>query len=135
MIRKRAPLRPGTGGFTLLEILVALAVMAISLVVVFQLFSSGLASLTTSDNYLGAAVRAEAKMREILDDTELAERSWSEITAEGYRFDATVAATATERTRDLPVQLLEVDLTVHWTRGSRERSLTLKTMKLVNRQP
>lgn len=135
MTRPSAATPSGTGGFTLLEILVALAVMAIALVVVLQLFSAGLTALAASDDYLRATVRAEAKMREVLDDDELAERTWSEVTTDGYRFDVAVAAAEKERIANLPVTLLAVDLTVHWSRGTRERSFTLKTMKLVNKKP
>lgn len=124
----------GAAGFTLLEILVAMSVMAIALVVVFQLFSAGLTGLTVSDDYLQATVRAEAKMREVLDDDKLEERSWSEVTTDGYRFDVAVQAAEKERTEGLPVTLLAVDLTVHWTRGARERAFTLKTMKLMSKK-
>jgi len=120
-------------GFSLLEILVALSVMAIALVVVLQLFSSGLTGLAVSDDYMNAVVRAETKMRAILDD-ELSESAWSEVTDEGYRFDASVGPVAQERTDNLPVQLMEVRLTVHWTRGLKERSFTLRTMKVVSRK-
>lgn len=122
------------GGFTLLEVLVALALLSIALVAVFELFSANLKGITASDDYVSAVLRAESKMREILDDDKLTEKSWSEATDGGYRMDATVADAATDRTENLQVKLLEITLTVHWTRGIKERSLTLKTMKLVEKQ-
>ncbi len=125
---------PAQQGFTLLEILVALAIMAMAVVVVLQLFSANLQGLAASDDYVKAVIRAEAKMREILDDSDLAQRSWSEVSDDGYRIDASVSPVAGERTENLPVQLLRISLTVHWTKGVRERTLTLGTMKLVNRR-
>jgi general secretion pathway protein I len=120
-------------GFTLLEVLVALAVLGITLVVIFQLFSADLKGLATSDDYANAVIKAESKMREILDDDTLSEKTWSEMTEDGYRIDAVVTNAVAERTENLQVKLLEINLAVHWRSGLRERTITLKTMKLVNK--
>jgi len=132
--RRQLTSSPCENGFTLLEVLVALAVLSIALVAVFELFSANLKGIAASDDYVSAVLRAESKMREILDDDKLTEKSWGEATDDGYRMDATVADAATDRTENLQVKLLEITLTVHWTRGTKERSLTLKTMKLVEKQ-
>jgi prepilin-type N-terminal cleavage/methylation domain-containing protein len=120
-------------GFTLLEVLVALAVLGIALVVIFQLFSADLKGLATSDDYANAVIKAESKMREILDDDTLSEKTWSEATEDGYRIDAVVTEAVAERTENLQVKLLEINLAVHWRSGLRNRTITLKTMKLVNK--
>ncbi len=121
-------------GFTLLEILVALAILGIAITIILQLFSANLRALSVSGNYVSAVTKAEAKMREILDDSNLSEKSWSEVTDDGYRFDASLTETLKDRTENLQVRLLEVALTVQWTEGSKKKSLTLKTMKVVNKQ-
>jgi type II secretion system protein I len=121
-------------GFTLLEVLVATAILGIAVAVVLQLFSANLRALSLSDDYVSATKRAEAKMREILDEPALAETSFGETTADGYRTDVSVTNALPERTENLPVKLLEVSLTVHWTKGMKERSLSLKTMKLVRKE-
>jgi type II secretion system protein I len=135
--------RPGTGsghrlsaeqGFTLLEVLVSLAIMGIAVVVLFQVFSANLRAIGTSEDYVSAAVRAEVRMREILDSDKLAENAWSELTAEGYRLDIVIAETLNQRTELLPVRLLDVALTVHWKRGLKEKSITLRTVKMMGRQ-
>ncbi|GAB4420300.1 MAG: hypothetical protein OHK0032_16020 [Thermodesulfovibrionales bacterium] len=122
------------GGFTLLEVLVALAILGIAITVVLQLFSANLRAVSTSEDYVSAAMKAEAKMREILDDEKLTERSWSETTDDGYRIDVSVSDTSKERTENLLVRLLEIDLTLRWIKGTKERSLTLRTVKVVNKQ-
>lgn len=127
MIRRRA-------GFTLLEILVSLALLGIAITVILQLFSSNLRALSVSQNYVSAAIRAEAKMREILEDTNLQENAWSEVTDEGYRFDASVTETFKERTENLQVRMLEINLTAQWPEGSKMKYLTLKTLKVVNKR-
>ena len=120
-------------GFTLLEVLVALAVLGIALVAVFQLFSANLRGLAASDDYANAVIKAESKMREILDEDTLEEKTWSETTEDGYTIDTAVTGVETERTENLQVKLLEITLAVHWRSGVRERTFTLKTMKLVNK--
>ncbi|HLA00490.1 MAG TPA: type II secretion system protein [Thermodesulfovibrionales bacterium] len=118
-------------GFTLLEILVTLALIGIAITVILQLFSSNLRAISVSKDYVSAAIRAEAKMREILEDTDLTEKSWSEVTDEGYRFDAAITETLQERTENLQVRMLEIALTVQWSEGLKTKFLTLKTLKVV----
>jgi len=127
-------LNPRRGGFTLLEVLVAIAILGIAVTVVLQLFSANLRAISVSGDYVSATTKAEAKMREILSDDKLSEKSSSETTDDGYRIDVSITDALKERTDNLQVRLLEIDLTVHWTRGTKEKSLTLKTMKVVNKE-
>ena len=122
------------GGFTLLEVLVAVALLGIAITVVLQLFSAGLRAISTSEDYVSAAAKAGAKMREVLDDDKLSEKSFSETTNDGYRIDVSVTGALKDRTESLQVMLLDISLTIHWTKGTKERSLTLRTMKVVNKQ-
>lgn len=124
----------GDRGFTLLEILVAIAVLGIAITVVIQLFSANLRAISASADYVSAATRAEAKMREILDDDKISEKSLSEITDDGYRIDVSINDVLKERTENLQVRLLEIVLTVHWTRGTKDRSLTFRTMKVAKKE-
>jgi len=126
--------RNASRGFTLLEVLVALVLLSISLVAIFELFSANLRGIAKSDDYSHAVIMAESKMREILDDNTLAERTWTESTDEGYRIDAVVSSTASDRTENLQIKLLEINLTVSWIKDSKERTLNFKTLKLVNKQ-
>jgi prepilin-type N-terminal cleavage/methylation domain-containing protein len=121
-------------GFTLLEVIVAIAILGIAVAVVMQLFSADLRAISTSGDYVAVATRAEAEMRNVLDDKNLQEASFSETTSDGYRIDVSVAQALKERTENLQVKLLRIDLTVHWIKGTKEKSLTLSTMKIVNKQ-
>ena len=125
---------PRSSGFTLLEVLVAVAILGIAVSVVLQLFSADLRAISVSGDYVAAATKAEARMREILDDETLTERSFSETTEDGYRIDVSVTGALPARTENLPVMLLDVSLTVHWTKGAKERTLTLRTMKMVEKR-
>ena len=121
-------------GFTLLEVLVAVALLGIAITVVLQLFSADLRAIAASEEYVSAAARAEAKMREVQDNDTLSEGSTSEITDDGYWVDVSVASTLGERTETLQVMLMDILVTVRWSKGIKEKSLSLRTMKLVNRQ-
>jgi len=121
-------------GFTLLEVLVALSILGIALTIILQLFSANLRAMSASEDYVSAVTKAEAKMREVLDDKDLSEKSWSEITDDGYRMDVSINETLKDRTDNLQVRVLEVALTVYWTRNTKNKSLTLRTMKVVNKQ-
>lgn len=121
-------------GFTLLEILVALAILATAVTIIFQLFSASLRNIAVSEDVVSATIRAEAKMREVLGSEELVENSWTETTTDGYTFVVNIKETLQEKTDSLPVQVLQIDLAITWTKNSKERSLRLKTYKTVNRQ-
>ena len=126
--------RHATQGFTLLEVIVAVALLGIAVTVVMQLFSANIRAISVSEDYISASVKAEAQMREILDDDDIAETAFTEITDDGYRMDVSIAEVMQERTENLQVKLLEIDLTLYWTSGAHEKSLTLRTMKLLEKQ-
>ena len=121
-------------GFTLLEVLVAMALLSIALVSIIQLFSINLRGIATSEDLAKAVMRAEATMRDVLDDEDIAEKSSSETTPDGYRVDVAITKAEEERTENLPLELLQISLTVHWKDGVKDRTLTLKTMKAVTKK-
>jgi len=123
----------GTRGFTLLEILVALTIMAIAVTLVLQLFSVNLRAVSRSGDLTSAAITGEARIREILAEPSLTETSWSETTESGYRIDVSESEVLKERTDNLPVKMMEVILTIHWVEGQREKSLTLKSQKVIDK--
>ena len=120
-------------GFTLMEVLVSLAIMGIAVTYVIQLFSVNLGSISASEKYSAAVLRAESRMRQILDDDPAEEKSWSEETDDGYRMDLTVSEVLPDRTENLQIKLIEIDLTVHWQQGSKEKAMTLSTLKVVDK--
>ena len=121
-------------GFTLLEIMVALSLIGIVLVVVLQLFSANLRSLSSSESYVNAAAHAEAIIRNILEDEEFPNTTLSGTTEDGYRYEATIAKEYEERVQALNVDLYQVKVIIHWSDGLRERSLSLQTLKLTEKK-
>ena len=123
----------GEGGFTLLEVLVALAILAIAITLIIQLYSANLRSVSVSGRMASATVWSDVKLREILADPSLKENAWTEVTDDGYRTEVSIVEVLQERTDNLPVKMMEVTLLVRWNEGSRERSIRMKTMKLIDR--
>ena len=121
-------------GFTLLEVLAAMAILGMSLAVILQLFSANLRGISASDEYLAASLAAEAGLREVISAGDLAERTWTETTPEGYRMEISVMPVLQERTDSLPVELHQITLTLYFTHGSKERSITLRTMRTAARK-
>lgn len=121
-------------GFTLLEILVATALLGVAITVVLQLFSSNIRAISDSSDYVKAATWTEIKMRELLDSGFLEEKSYRETTNDGYTIDVSITETLKERTENLNVRLFEIVLTTHWLKGIKEKSFTLRTLKTVRRE-
>jgi general secretion pathway protein I len=118
--------------FTLLEVLLALALVGVAVTMILQLFSSNLRNIAGSGDYVKASLRAQEKMREILDSTDLAERQWTESTTDGYRIDVAVAPVEKERVQTITgAQLLKVDLVLSWKQGVRNKTMNLSTLKYV----
>ncbi len=118
-------------GFTLIEVLVALTLLSITVTLVVQLFSASLRSTGSTDDYATAIEEADLRMKEILDTDVLEAGSWTETTNEGYTMKVTISDTLKERTDYLYLKLMQVDLSVLWKNGSKERTWTLRTLKAV----
>jgi len=120
-------------GFTLIEILASLTLIGVAVVYLVQLFSANLRTIGTSQDYMEALTRAEAVMREITERDKIEEASWQEETDQGYRVAVSVSEAEKERTEDLPVKLLRIEMTFSWETASRKKSLTLRSLKVVER--
>ena len=120
-------------GFTLIEIMVALTVMGFAVVYLVQLFSSNLRMIGTSQDYMTALTHAESVMREIVESDKTEEKSWKEESDQGYQVEITVSETQKERTDNLPIKLLQIEMVFSWEKSSRKKSMTLRTLKVVNK--
>jgi prepilin-type N-terminal cleavage/methylation domain-containing protein len=127
---KRTSIR-NRSAFTLIEVLLALALVGMAVTVILQLFSSSLRNISSSEDYVRASIRAESRLRDIVDDAHLAERRWSEATGDGYRIDVAVSPVHTEKSQVTAMKLLRVDLSIAWRHGMKNRAMSLSTLKLV----
>lgn len=123
-----------TGGFALIEILVAVSVLAISLVVILQLFSGGLKSRKLSEQYARGVFHAKEKMAEILLEPGLSEGETEGQFDDDYQWQAVIIRVVPDEDGEkLPVDLLNVALRVTWRDGEKEKSFAISTLKLAEK--
>jgi general secretion pathway protein I len=116
-------------GFTLLEVLVALAILSIAIVVMLQLFAQGLRLLKVAGDYQHAALLADQKAREVESVREGVESG-----QEGeFRWER--RATVVPVSEDLtvlsltPVRLFRVSVEVRWSGNRSVEVATLRTAR------
>jgi len=125
-----------TTGFTLMEVVVAMAILGVALTVIIELFSGGLRLAKTSAEYTKAINYARMKMEEIA-----VKQTIEEGTQEG-EFDHTFRWQVETKKVDVlpiekgidfipPTELFQVKVNVLWKSGSRERSTRLETYRTI----
>jgi prepilin-type N-terminal cleavage/methylation domain-containing protein len=123
----------GKQGFTLLEIMVALVLIAIVIVSVIQLSSANLRNLATTNDQIDALIYANSKMRVILDLDKIEDKSWNETDDNGYSYEITIAESLKERTDSLAIKMEEITLVTSWVTGNKKKQIVLKTAKIVSK--
>jgi prepilin-type N-terminal cleavage/methylation domain-containing protein len=118
-------------GFSLLEVIVAMAIMGVGFVTVLHLFSEGIRSLDYSDQYMKAITLANNKLTELeLTDFEADAFSGVFANEETYSWEMTITPYESILNDPLEnIQLMQVALKVTWTDLSRERSVELASIK------
>jgi general secretion pathway protein I len=130
------PIFNARSGFALIEILVAVSVLAISLVVIFQLFSGGLKSRKLSEQYARGVFHAREKMAEILLSPDL---SVGEIQGEfedAYKWQAVITRVVDGdgEEKNLPINLLNIRMRINWREGEKKKSFVIDTLKAVEKE-
>jgi general secretion pathway protein I len=121
-------------GFTLLEVLAALVILALSLGALFQLFSTSLRGLGAAENYATAGLLAESWLGGLGTERPIVEGEARGAFDDRFHWRAVVTPVAAgERTSPVasPVRAYEVELMVHWNEVRGERSISLSTLRLV----
>lgn len=125
----------GDGGFALIEILVAVSVLAISLVVIFQLFSGGLKSRKLSEHYTRGVFHAREKMAEILLIPDLSEGETQGEFEDTYEWQAVVTRVVSDDNEEkLHVNLLNIKIRINWREGEKEKSFVIDTLKVAEKE-
>jgi general secretion pathway protein I len=126
-----------TTGFTLIETVVALAILGIGLTVIIELFSGGLRLGRTSEEYTRAMGYARVKMEEITSKRNIQEGTDMGDFDKTFRWQVEVKkidllpAVKNLDLKDVkpPVDLFLVKVNILWTSGSKERSASLEMYK------
>ncbi len=123
-------------GFTLLEVLVAFAVLAVALGVAFEIFATGLRGARSADALTRAVLIAESRLARIGVETELTPGESEGETDDGTRWRIEIHDQPAEDgdeervvTPSLPI-LLDIIVTVSWGEGAGRQSFVLRTSRL-----
>jgi len=123
-------LRKRQRGFTLIEIIVSLAILAVALGALFQSFSTGLRATAVTDRQAAAVMLAQSLLDRIGQDIPLAAGEQAGVSDDGLRWSIAIAPSpliAPERRADSPLLPFDVVVTVASDGG---RPLTLTTLRL-----
>jgi general secretion pathway protein I len=115
-------------GFTLLEVIVALAILAVGFALAMELLANGVRSAKASEDYTQAVLLAQQKMAEIAVTRDLAGRSDAGEFGGGFRWIAEVQPIEQEET--LPGRLYNVRVRVTWPGRRGEKSIDLQTLRM-----
>jgi general secretion pathway protein I len=122
-------------GFTLMEVIVAFAVLSISLVMVMQLFSGGLQASRASCDYTRAVVHAKDKMEEMV----LEPASGSGTFEDGFTWESEIFPYELEEEvkQDIDaigLKPMKIIVKITWMNmGNREKSLELESFRIVEK--
>jgi general secretion pathway protein I len=118
-------------GFTLVEVLVALAVLALTLGVLLQVLADGAGRAGHAEKQASALSQAQSLLAAVGSQIALQHGHTSGQFDDGSRWQLRIEAHGDAADRKAwPVGAYKVFVEVAWVHGSRERSLTLTTLRL-----
>jgi general secretion pathway protein I len=124
------------GGFTLLEVVVAVAIAAMALVGLFQAASGGLFAVDTAARVEEAIQRAQSHLAAIGRSADLVQGEFTDDDGSGYRWRlrarpmATRQASLADGNVAATITLFEVEVAISWPGRNGDRSVVLKTLRL-----
>jgi general secretion pathway protein I len=144
MLRRRphkSPAGERASGFTLLEVLLAFVVFALSFTVILEILSGAMRNTVRAKQQTEAALITQSVMDQVGLDIPLESGSRSNGQSGDYRWDLQItnysggpeAAMFAEAGEMTGVELLEVELQISWGIAPREKSRTFSTVKAVRR--
>jgi general secretion pathway protein I len=119
-------------GFSLLEVLVAFAILAISLGVLMQVFSRATIATAVSSQYSRAASLAESLLNGVGTEIQLTPGAVSGESDDGFAWEVTMTPVefGEDSLTDANGTPYRVNATALWRDGGRARQLTLSTLRL-----
>ena len=123
-------------GFTLIEILVAISILAISLVVILQLFSGGLKSSRLSGEYTRGIFHAREKMGEVLLSKEVSAGETEGEFSDSFRWKCQIELIegVEEDEEKLPFNMFNIKVDIIWDVGGKEKRFQVSTMKVIEKK-
>ena len=122
------------GGYTLIEVIIAFVILALTLGAVFEVFSTGLRAASDADAYSTATVLAQSRLASLASDEALSVGETSGDLEGGFKWHASVAPYRNDESEIIDpfsVIPLLLTMTVRWGRAENTREISLVTLKLV----
>ncbi len=119
-------------GFSLLEVLVAFSILAISLGILYQAMGGSLRNLSVSAEYTQAMMIAESKLAEVSGRIPLASTTEEGDTESGFHWQVEVSPYATNQDTEIKLEPFHVHVSVSWKAGMGQRRYVLDTLRLNN---
>ena len=119
-------------GFSLLEVVVALMIMAGGFLAVLNLFSGSVRSVDFSGQYLKAVTLANSKMNELeIQNFTLDDSSGNFKNEENYRWEVDISPYDSDlNNEESGIQLQKILLKVLWNDDGHTRNIELETLRL-----
>lgn len=122
----------GCSGYTLIETLVSIVILAVSVVVVLQVFSGGLRAGKLSENYIQAIQIAREKMETTLLALPLTEGVLTGDEGERYSWIIEVTQIEYQQKNDksgvrIPIGLYAIQVEVSWLEGLVRKKFDIAT--------
>jgi general secretion pathway protein I len=127
---------PAGSGFTLLEVVVALAIASLALVALFQAGSGGLFAVDTAARAEEALQRAQSHLAAVGRNAALVAGETSGDDGGGYRWQLRIQPVmqrqglAADGVTMQTTSLFSVEVAVSWRDGGHERAVVLHTLRL-----
>ena len=118
-----------------MEILVAFSILAISLGVLLNIFSTGLRSAIVSDEYIHAVTIAESLLSKAGIESTLEQNESHGIEEEKYSWSINIESYLDDAIdfEKSPVTPYKITVTVSWQEVQEERSINLTTLRLAKK--
>jgi len=122
-------------GFTLLEVVVALAIAAMALVGLFQAASGGLFAVNRAARAEEAVQRAQSHLAAVGRNAALVQGEFTDDDGGGYHWRLRVQPVATRQVAAdgnsaANLTLFDVEVAISWPGRNGDRSVVLKTLRL-----
>ena len=115
-------------GFTLLEVMIATAILGLTFTLAMELLATGVRSAKASEEYIQAALLARQKMAQVVVTSSLDGSADAGELGGGFRWVSEIQPLPQEE--ELPARLYQVRVRVTWPGRRGEKSLDLYTMRM-----
>jgi len=124
--------RSAKGGFTLLEVVVALTIFAVGILAIIELFSGSLRLSEGARDVSAAQVYASQRMEEALLAPAPVPGVESGAFGEKYRWETRTTEEPAEE--ESPYREMRIEVIIRWDDGAQERSVDLSARRWERRQ-